>query len=312
MKTSMSIIVVTHDRTDRLLRLIESFVERGSLPDEFIIVENAGNDIACEQVAVAYPFVQILREASPWPTEARNLGIRTACSDILLLLDDDMVCEDGSILERIQLELAKDKSVGCVALSILDVQSGEIMNRGLEQDSKGFWVGAVAFRRNAIVKTGYFTVDYIWGGHEYDYGIRLRDRGYKIRYSEDIRILHDDGGSRHEASVQKRRSVYHLSAWTWLFAAHFRWRRVIIYWFRLWLVGIVHCLRRGWVDVLLLAALRSLGGLPRFIIRHRCVVSRETEDFFWRPTVVPLDYSMPMLPFCFEWLRTRFKRTSSK
>ncbi len=311
MSLKISVIVVTHNRTDKVLRLIGSFVELGCIPDEFIVVENAGNDITCKQISEAYPFVKILRKSSQKLTEARNLGMRSAHGDILLLLDDDMVCEDGSILERIQLELAKDKSVGCVALSILDVQSGEIMNRGLEQDSKGFWQAA-AFTKEAVRQTGDFNIDYTWCGHEYDYGIRLRDRGYKIRYSEDIRILHDDGGASCNVSRRKYRMAYHLPSWTWLFASHFRWRRVIIYWSRLWLVGVVGYLRRGWLDVLFVAIFRTLWGLPRFIIRHRCVVSRKTEDFFWKPTARPMDYSMPILPFCLEWLRTRFKRTSSK
>jgi len=87
-----SVIIPTHHRNDRLQRVLEAYGRQTVPRDRFeiVVVEDGpgGNARAvCESLGARY----IDSPHAPGPSGARNLGVRSARSPLVLLTGDDMV-----------------------------------------------------------------------------------------------------------------------------------------------------------------------------------------------------------------------------
>ena len=111
-----SIVICTLNRAEALFRCIRTILAQTILPQELIIVD-AGNIPSLEnQIADLIHSTQIqliyLRE-KPSTTRQRNIGIKTAASDILFFLDDDVLLAETYIEEILRTYASKeDDNIG--------------------------------------------------------------------------------------------------------------------------------------------------------------------------------------------------------
>src|SRR5262245_47372639 len=117
---SISIIVSTYNRADRLVQTLES-IKGLKTPTgvwwELIIVDNNSND---ETARVARTFaaasglnVQYVFEPRQGLSRARNAGLSRACGDIVAFTDDDCIV-DPSWLVAMTKEFERDPGIGGV------------------------------------------------------------------------------------------------------------------------------------------------------------------------------------------------------
>ncbi|HUP05147.1 MAG TPA: glycosyltransferase, partial [Bryobacteraceae bacterium] len=94
-----SVVVVSHNRAERLRRCLESLEKsEGRDSIQIIVVDNASRDGAA-QLDADFPKVQFLRLPKNFGlTKAMNLGWRAADSPYVLFLHDDTEVPPGAVM----------------------------------------------------------------------------------------------------------------------------------------------------------------------------------------------------------------------
>jgi hypothetical protein len=94
--TSISVIIPTHNRPESLARTVESLLVQDRRPDQIVIV-NDGHlpppdslDESITSAGVAYEYCEF-RSDSPSASASRNRGMELATSQVLVMIDDDVI-----------------------------------------------------------------------------------------------------------------------------------------------------------------------------------------------------------------------------
>ena len=92
---SITVVVCTRDRADRLARCLDALIALDPAPDEILIVDNAPDTSAAADLVAKYPRVRYVLEPRPGLDVARTRGAQAACCDVVAYADDDVVVERG-------------------------------------------------------------------------------------------------------------------------------------------------------------------------------------------------------------------------
>lgn len=98
---SVSVIIPSHNRVDRLPLALESVFAQTRPPDEVIVIDDGSDDGTDRIIRDRYPDVTLLRQVHRGVSAARNLGIRAASGEWLALLDSD----DQWLAEKLRTQL---------------------------------------------------------------------------------------------------------------------------------------------------------------------------------------------------------------
>ena len=154
---------------------------------EVIVVDNASADNSVPAVKSSFPQVIVIERKINNGIAGWNDGFAHAQGEYFIVLDDDSNIESG-LDEAIQYLDARPE-VGILALNI---KGGvfETFDRVHEQDLIGFIGCGAIIRKDLYRKIGGFAEWLFIYTHEWDYGIRCLDAGYKIKYFADCRVSH--------------------------------------------------------------------------------------------------------------------------
>lgn len=118
----VSIIIVTHNRADKLKVLLESLVSDNYPRKEVIIVDNGSNDNTsnvARKYCKKYPYVLYIRNNKNYfPAKGRNIGAKYAKGKYLFFIDDDGVVDKNTIRKLVEI-MESDEKAGLVAPIIL-------------------------------------------------------------------------------------------------------------------------------------------------------------------------------------------------
>jgi GT2 family glycosyltransferase len=128
-----------------------------------------------------YDELIIVKDKSKCVANARNRGIRMAKGDILIFIDDDIIVSPDFIEKGKQF--------------FQKYQDTDLMQGGISgkiQTSKRFmFVGANLWVKKEVAKKVLFYEGFKISGHEdTDFGWRICDKGYKIRYNPNCIVYH--------------------------------------------------------------------------------------------------------------------------
>lgn len=212
----VSIVIPTHNRKDKLIRLIESFLKCDYSKLEIIVIDDASTDGTVEEVEREYPLVTIYRNArKKLVSECRNIGIRNSHGDFILLVDDDNVVAEDTVKKLVERMLV-DKKIGIAGpimyyyefpkiiwcagierdnISSLTRQIGE--NKLDEGQFKGlkmsndfpnaFMISKELTKRVGLFDERNFPIMY----EEADFGERVRRAGYNVVTVYEAMVWHD-------------------------------------------------------------------------------------------------------------------------
>jgi GT2 family glycosyltransferase len=90
-RQTISVVVCTRDRPDRLARCLKSLGELSESPLEIVVVDNAPTSDSTERLVAGEQGVVYVTEPRPGLSAARNRGIRESRGDIIAFTDDDVV-----------------------------------------------------------------------------------------------------------------------------------------------------------------------------------------------------------------------------
>ncbi len=205
-----------------------------SARDEIFVVDNGSSDGSPEQIAAAFPHVQLIRNAcNNGFARANNQAIARAQGEFILLLNNDAFLAPNA-LERFEAVFRTQPRAAIVAGQLFDAEGGAQRSAGripaaLDELGLGFLrrtprvptvngltevesvVGAcIAVRAAAIREAGSLDNDFFFYFEETEWCHRLRTYGWKVLVEPAARITHLKGastrGMRRGAQIEMLRS----------------------------------------------------------------------------------------------------------
>ncbi len=112
---SISVIIITRNRSESLQDTLTSLTRQTRQPDEVVVVDNASEDNTRETIMSFKDKlnIQYVHESKRGIPYARNAGIRCASGDIISSIDDDCIA-DEDWLKNIERPFIKDPNIGIV------------------------------------------------------------------------------------------------------------------------------------------------------------------------------------------------------
>lgn len=221
--TLVSVIIPTHNRRKKLIRLINS-VMRSRCPTcdiETIVIDDGSTDGTFEVVRKLFPRIKILRSnVELLPSACRNLGVKSSNGNYIFLIDDDNVLDEKTISELINA-FTKHENIGLAGpISCYYTDSGKIFCAGgrlnppifspvhIGQGSSvddfsdkrliecDYVPNAFMIEKTVIDDVGLFDERFRIAWEEADFAMRIKKRGYKIVVSTAARVFHDVPATR--------------------------------------------------------------------------------------------------------------------
>lgn len=210
MKLKLSIVVPTHNRRDKLLRVLDGY-NRQTARDrilEVLVVDDGSTDGTREAAQQAAAKLQIpirhLWQECSGQAAARNHGIREAQGEIVLFGDDDIIPVPIYVEEHLawhgNYPAPGDAVLGRVLWSPevnptpfmrwLEQDSDSRMHRGLMGDP-AFLAGIISLKKDFLLQNGMFDEEFrTYGLEDIELGRRLLKKGLRIFYNPDALGYH--------------------------------------------------------------------------------------------------------------------------
>ena len=189
----ISVVIPHLNQPQMLARCLTSLAENTRPPDEIIVVDNGS-----EMMPDVPENVTLLREETPGPGPARNLGVTHATGDVLAFIDADCLArfdwleEAARAIARADI-LGGDVRIGYVnpaRLTVLEAYESIFayqMRRYIaEENFTG--TGNLVVRREVLDAVGPFAG--LTVAEDRDWGQRATALGYTITYVPRMRVYH--------------------------------------------------------------------------------------------------------------------------
>jgi len=239
----VSAVVVHLGKTELLRECLDSLNRsRGIERVETIVVDNASGTPDLEQLVTGYPNTRIiqLQKRSGYPA-ASNAGIRASRGRYILWCNNDLVFEpnaieylvrflethpgygaagpqllnpDGSYQPSFSMINMDLKTLLVDRLGLAALLPGWDLNRhwrGRESTPQDVAVGTGAcclIRRNALEEVGGMDERFYMYSEEFDLCLRLWQKGWRVRYVPEARVIHLGG-----QTTAKTSHVFLLQSW---------------------------------------------------------------------------------------------------
>lgn len=204
-KEKISVIIPVYNDPSGLKDTLDSLVEQNFPKDSFeiIVADNGSTDNTLsvfESFIDRYPkLIKIVQEKNIQSSyAARNKGIKEATASVIAFIDSDMTVEKDW-LKKIS-ETLREHSTDCLVCNLQVINVGnsifalydKIVAFPIEKYVKKSHftpVGCLVIYKDIFNKIGLFDPNLISGG-DHEFGNRLYEAGYKIRYEPDIVMKH--------------------------------------------------------------------------------------------------------------------------
>ncbi len=198
---SISIVIPVHNGGDRFRLCLDSLKKCDPSPLEVIVVADGRSD-GSWHLAKERGFKTIVLDDRGGPGRARNIGAESACGDILLFIDADVLVQKD-IIEHVQKVFTQTDDLTAV-IGSYDSNPTEknfisqyrnllhhFIHQTAREDASTFWGACGAIRRVTFLHEGGFDECYTTPSIEdIDLGYRLKEKGHKITLRKQLQITH--------------------------------------------------------------------------------------------------------------------------
>ena len=280
--TKISISILTYNRCRVLQNLLVSLQKIDYSPLQILVIDNHSDDNTEVVVKEQFPEIEYYKTRQNIGVGARNIGLSKASGEIIVTLDDDIIgLGYDDIIEIINLFYSKP-DVGAICFSIRDYYTGDICNWCHHYKKEDYWnkefitdeitEGAVAFRRSALEKVGFYPEFFFISYEGVDLLCRLLNEGYKTIYTPKVCVKH----LTHKSGRPNwRRYYFDTRNQIWFVARNYPILFGLKYLFRGLNAVLFYSLRDGFSKYWLKGVYHGLIGLPE-IIKDRKKINRNT------------------------------------
>lgn len=222
-----TLVIMTRDRADELLRTLDQLVQ---LPEDppIIVADNGSTDGTIHRVRAAFPGVELIPLGRNLGVAGRNFAVRRAATPYIAFNDDDSWWAPGSIARMEQL-FREHARLGAITAHIIvepggrdDPTSLEMQRSPVSGDPSlpgipvlGFLACATAVRRDAFLDVGGFEERLHFAGEEELLATDMVRAGWAVRYVPELMVHHQASTSRRNG-WRRRRDVRNRFWFLWL------------------------------------------------------------------------------------------------
>ena len=179
----VSILIVTWNRRDELLRSIDSALTQTYRNIEIVVIDNCSSDGTAEMIACRYPRVRYIRlDRNVGCPSGRNIGFSHCQGKYIYQLDDDGWLKADAVEIAVQ-RAESDPTIAVVMSRIHEVEDGQVLRAlpaGQEAPAYQYsFIGCCSMiRRDAFARAGGYPEDFFRQAEEDDLALRLLEHGY--------------------------------------------------------------------------------------------------------------------------------------
>ena len=206
MRKFVSVIVPTCNRRTMLKDCLESLFNQTYSSYEIIVVDsstNVGDDVIQEYKSKSPCTLKYLFQQPRGPAAARNLGIKHATGEIICFIDDDCIADKHWIENLVaafdyeEVGGVGGKIVASDPRTLVEKYASTFFNQEYLISVQSFIIGCnMAYRKDILDMIGGFDESFRFS-EDNDIGIRVRLKGYELRYAPNAVVYH-----RHRTSLK--------------------------------------------------------------------------------------------------------------
>jgi len=231
MNEVVSLIIITYNRPDDLLDLLQSLRREQDLSalKEVLILNNAST-VSYEKVET---FISqhadlkinyILSTENLGVSRGRNKLMDMAAGELLLVLDDDIIFHTPNsipvIARSFDQPLFRDANTAVITFRVIYYETKEQQQTALphkqfdEYKDKPFFFTSYftgcshLIRKEVLAKTGLYPEDFFYGMEEYDLSYRVINAGYALAYYSAVTFEHKESPKGRQLTHQKLASQW--------------------------------------------------------------------------------------------------------
>jgi len=300
-KPFVSVVVPTYNRKEMLRECLESlFIQNYPKNKYEIIVVNDGSTDGTEEILKEYERkapckFKWFTQKNKGPASGRNLGIKNATGEIVCFVDDDCIA-DKNWIKNLIMEFV-DERVGGVGGEIVAYKPRNIVEKyytGFDQKARAkeyLLTGNAAYRKDILKLVGGFDEN-LRGLEDVDLGIRIRAKGYLLKYAPNAIVYH----RHYDSLIRLMRRHYCLGKIFCKFSKKYVYHFSLKYYLVKWTITMIYRLTRYPLAILRAnnkkryAIAEFLGILSQFSAIIGLIRGAITEDYRGRKIYDRLDF----------------------
>ncbi|MFA5749633.1 MAG: glycosyltransferase family 2 protein [Candidatus Shapirobacteria bacterium] len=228
----LTLVIITYNSNKEIFKLIKSLKFIKKIIKEIIIIDNNSVIFETKKIKNLSKKIKIIKNKQNFGfAKAVNQGIKLSKSSFILLLNPDTYLEDNSIIKTFNL-IKNDTKIGAIGGKIFYINNKKYNTANTKPNfltgifeftnlkkifsnnifSKKFWpesykkikkpievsslCGAyIIFRKKINKKINLFNEDYFLYLEDLDFGISIKEQGYKVVFDPNSQIKHIGGAS---------------------------------------------------------------------------------------------------------------------
>ncbi len=186
----LTVNILAYNRKEEVKTTLNNIINNLDYPEEkleIIVNDNASADGTSAMIADEFPQVKLIRIPENVGIAGWNYGFVNGRGKYFLVLDDDSHPVEG--VKDAVVFMEENKNIGILACKII---GGAFKTENLThlQDWIGFIGAGAIIKRDVITKVGGYGSWMFIYSHEWEYGIRVLDAGFDIKYFEKCVVNH--------------------------------------------------------------------------------------------------------------------------
>jgi len=197
---TVSIVIPVYNGGQSFRACLESISRSQCPPDEVVVVSDGDTD-GSWRVAEAFGARVFRLLTSQGPAHARNVGARSATSDIIFFIDADVTLHPETV-GQVKQQFQQNPSLAALIGSYDDEPGAQnflsqyknlfhhYTHQVSSENASTFWGACGAIRRAVFHEVGGFDESWRNCVEDVELGYRLKQAGYSIRLCKDIHVKH--------------------------------------------------------------------------------------------------------------------------